>query len=60
MDANNRHFTELLDKTDSAFKRLLDNPGSPEFTNAYENAKQELDFYISHMGDQLRKKYQNY
>lgn len=60
MDANNQQFTELLNKTDSAFQKLLDNPGSSEFTHAYESAKQELDYYISHMRDELRKKYQNY
>ncbi|GAC15042.1 hypothetical protein [Aliiglaciecola lipolytica] len=60
MDVNNRQLTQLLDKTDATFKRLLDNPGSAEHTLAYEEAKQELDFYLDNMRDSLKKKYKDF
>ena len=47
MDVNNTHLRKLIDKTDEAFKSLLKNPASDDLNSAYENAKTELDNYVS-------------
>ncbi|GAA0859658.1 hypothetical protein [Aliiglaciecola litoralis] len=60
MDANNTQLTELLDRTDSAFKQLMQDPNSSECSHAYENAKQELDYFLFNMRDELKKKYRNF
>lgn len=60
MDANNKELTKLLDNTDIAFQRLLENPFSDEFSDEYENAKQKLDFYLSDLREELSKKYSQY
>lgn len=60
MDVINHELTALLDKTDRAFKQLLDNPDSEELTCAYESAKQELDFFLISMRDNLKKRYKDF
>ncbi|GAB2685043.1 hypothetical protein Q4574_17745 [Aliiglaciecola sp. 3_MG-2023] len=60
MDVSNRQLTLLLNKTDSAFKLLRDNPDSIEYNNAYEEAKQELDYYLGNIRDSLKKKYKDF
>ncbi|GAA6186025.1 MULTISPECIES: hypothetical protein [Alteromonadaceae] len=60
MDVSNRQLALLLDKTDSTFKLLRDNPSSVEYSNAYEEAKQELDCYLDNIRDSLKKKYKDF
>lgn len=57
MDVNNQHLSKLLDKTDIAFKRLMQNPESPEFSDAYEHAKSDLDHYLTALRVQLKQRY---
>lgn len=60
MDVNNRHLEALLNNTDYAFKQLLANPQCSELQNAYDEAKQALDFYLTHMRDDLKKRYKDF
>ena len=59
MDVNNKHLTNLLDKTDCAFKQLLENPNSAELTESYEHAKQELDFYLHSLKYEIENRYKH-
>ncbi|WJG08922.1 hypothetical protein [Aliiglaciecola sp. LCG003] len=60
MDVSNRELTKLLDKTDQAFKQLMQEPGSIALNSAYESAKQELDFYLCNMREDLKKRYKDF
>ncbi|GAB5381460.1 hypothetical protein [Aliiglaciecola sp. M165] len=60
MDVNNQQLSKLLDKTDVAFKQLMQNPGSAEFNDAYEHAKQDLDVYLSELREQLKQRYKQF
>lgn len=60
MDVNNQQLNRLLDKTDVAFKKLLQNPGSTEFNDEYEHARQDLDIYLNELREQLKQRYKQY
>lgn len=60
MDVENKQLESLLNKTDEAFKRLLQNPASDELNSAYESAKSELDHYLSDMRNQLKQRYKHF
>jgi hypothetical protein len=47
MDVNNSHLKYLLDKTDSAFTALKNDPDNSELYQYYEQAQQELNHYIA-------------
>lgn len=57
MDESNRYLKNLLDKTDGAFKALMEDPGSPERTRAYDQAKVELDAYVSSLRSTLNQRH---
>ena len=43
MDVENKQLEVLLDKTDRAFKELLEKPDSHELNSAYEHAKKRVE-----------------
>ena len=57
MDAGNKQLEALLDKTDQAFKQLLEQPDSTELESAYEDAKNELSDFLHNMRSGLKKRY---
>ena len=57
MDVGNKQLEALLDKTDRAFKRLLEQPDSVELEAAYESAKDELSHFIRDMRNGLKSRY---
>lgn len=60
MDVENKKLEVLLDQTDQAFKRLLDDPSSGELNHAYENAKSALDDYLLNMRELFEKRYKGF
>ena len=56
MDVSNEHLKALLEKTDLAFQALLREPDSEELNSAYEDAKTELDNYISSVRQRLSQR----
>ncbi|NVK58297.1 MAG: hypothetical protein HWE26_22135 [Alteromonadaceae bacterium] len=54
MDINNQRLKELLHKTDIAFQALMEEPGSQALQTAYDQSKQELDYYVGKVRDQLQ------
>ena len=56
MDVSNEHLKALLEKTDLAFQALLREPDSEELNIAYEDAKAELDNYISSVRQRLSQR----
>lgn len=56
MDVSNEHLKALLEKTDLAFQALLREPDSEELNLAYEDAKTELDNYISSVRQRLSQR----
>lgn len=60
MDVSNKTLETLLDKTDRAFKRLLEQPESTELNNAYEHAKLELNSFLRAMREDMRKRYKDF
>ncbi len=54
MEINNQRLKELLHKTDIAFQALKEAPGSLELQTAYDQSKQELDFYVGKVRNQLQ------
>ncbi|MBU3021427.1 hypothetical protein [Aestuariibacter sp. A3R04] len=56
MDVSNEHLKALLEKTDLAFQALLREPDSEELNLAYEEAKAELDSYISSVRQRLSQR----
>ena len=57
MEAGNKELEALLDKTDRAFKQLLEQPDSTELESAYETAKNELSDFLHVMRNGLKKRY---
>ena len=57
MDVENKRLEALLDKTDRAFKQLLEHPDSHELNNAYEDAKNELSEYLHHVRSHIKNRY---
>ena len=57
MDVNNARLRCLLNRTDEAFKQLLNQPESNELNNAYESAKSELDQYVNQLKVQVSDRY---
>ena len=60
MDVENKRLEALLDKTDRAFKLLLEQPDSLELNTAYEDAKVELDEYLQDIRSHLKKRYKEF
>jgi hypothetical protein len=60
MDVNNRELEALLNKTDRAFKDLLEDPNNEILNQAYDSAKHELDHYLMTMKESLRQKYKDF
>ncbi|CAD5261350.1 conserved hypothetical protein [Alteromonas sp. 38] len=58
MDDSNQHLKDLLSQTDLAFKALMRQPGSSELSNAYDNAKAELDAYMKSLRNTLSQRKQ--
>lgn len=56
MDDSNQHLKDLLSQTDLAFKALMRQPNSSELTNAYDNAKAELDSYMKSLRNTLSQR----
>ncbi|MCQ8848420.1 hypothetical protein ALT761_03297 [Alteromonas sp. 76-1] len=56
MDDSNQHLKDLLSQTDLAFKALMRQPNSSELTNAYDNAKAELDAYMKSLRNTLSQR----
>ena len=56
MDDSNQHLKDLLSQTDLAFKALMRQPSSSELTNAYDNAKAELDAYMKSLRNTLSQR----
>ncbi|MCW8091718.1 hypothetical protein [Alteromonas sp. ASW11-130] len=56
MDVQNEQLKCLLERTDSAFKALMQEPGSIERNTDYEKAKQELDSYVASLRSTLAKR----
>jgi hypothetical protein len=56
MDDSNQHLKDLLSQTDLAFKALMRQPNSSELTNAYDNAKAELDAYMKSLRTTLSQR----
>lgn len=56
MDVSNEHLKCLIDETDRAFKALLRQPDSDELYDRYEDAKRELDGYISSVRKRLNER----
>lgn len=47
MDVSNEHLRHLLERTDEAFRALMEEPSSDDLNDAYEQAKEELDHYVT-------------
>lgn len=60
MDGNNPQLVRLLNDTDQAFQRLLEDPESLELNNAYEHAKEALDGYLLKLRHSLKKRYKDF
>ena len=60
MDGNNPQLEMLLNNTDVAFQRLLQDPESMELNNAYEDAKNALDGYLLELRNSLKKRYKDF
>lgn len=60
MDVENKQLEALLDKTDRAFKDLLEQPDSHELNCAYEDAKNELSEYLHNIRSNLNKRYKDF
>lgn len=60
MDDNNPQLEMLLNNTDQAFQRLLQNPDSMELNDAYEDAKNALDGYLIDLRNSLKKRYKDF
>lgn len=56
MDINNQLLRNLLTKTDDAFNALMEEPGSSQLQSAYDDAKHELDNYITKFKTQLQQR----
>ncbi len=56
MDVKNQHLKSLLERTDSAFKALLQEPGSTERNTDYEEAKKALDSYVASLRSTLAQR----
>ncbi|NMH59765.1 hypothetical protein [Alteromonas ponticola] len=56
MDVPNQHLKCLLERTDIAFKALLQEPDSVERNLAYEDAKKELDVFVSNLRSSLAQR----
>ncbi|GGW92981.1 hypothetical protein [Alteromonas halophila] len=56
MDVSNQHLKELLEKTDNAFKALMQAPDSTELNQAYDRAKLDLDSYVSSLRHTLNQR----
>ena len=56
MDVSNERLKYLLARTDEAFQALLKEPDSIALNEAYDEAKFELDQYISTLREALARK----
>ncbi|MCW8107492.1 hypothetical protein OPS25_03110 [Alteromonas ponticola] len=56
MDVQNEHLKSLLDRTDLAFKALMQEPSSIERNSNYEDAKRELDSFVARLRSILAKR----
>ena len=57
MDDDKKRLTSLLEKTDCAFKQLLENPESQQLHQLYEQAKSDLDCYLHSFKEDLKSRY---
>ncbi len=53
MDVQNQQLKNLLERTDSTFKALMQEPGSIEKNTDYEKAKKALDLYVASLRSAL-------
>ncbi len=56
MDVSNEHLKNLLERTDTAFNALREQPGSAELSIAYEQARLELDNYVATLRNTLNQR----
>ncbi len=59
MDDTNQHLKHLLKQTDIAFKALMNDPGSLNLNEQYEQAKHELDCYTASLKHAITARHQN-
>ncbi len=57
MDLSNAHLKSLLEKTDVAFQALMQDPASPELNRAYDEAKVDLDTYVTSLRATLNQRH---
>ncbi|WP_026375929.1 hypothetical protein [Aestuariibacter salexigens] len=56
MDDNNQRLRALIAHTDETFRLLSEEPESSERHQAYEEAKQALEHYVSELRESLDRK----
>lgn len=57
MDETNKHLKVLLERTDSAFRALMQEPDSEQRSLAYEDAKSELQNFITSLKSSLTQRH---